>query len=193
MSRAIAEADGVFAFQLYEPERCQSIVEHLKALDAWLTAQVVVPDAAGSPVHVLMPEARTASILSPEAGRALFAEFEGKLREVVTPLIKDLWRADITRYDGTQIVRYGVGGHYGTHADAGPTMSQRFFTILCYLNDDFEDGQTWFPSLGYTTTPRRGKAVLFPARYMHRAVPVASGEKYVLASWGVGPTPINWI
>jgi Rps23 Pro-64 3,4-dihydroxylase Tpa1-like proline 4-hydroxylase len=154
---------------------------------------VAVPDEAGSPVDVAMPEARTASILNPEAGRALFAEFNGKLREVVTPLIKELWRADITRYAGTQIIRYGVGGHYGTHADAGRTMTERFFTVLCYLNDDFEGGQTWFPSLGYTTAPRRGKAILFPARYMHRAVPVASGEKYVLASWGVGPAPIDWI
>jgi predicted 2-oxoglutarate/Fe(II)-dependent dioxygenase YbiX len=187
------EADGVFAFQLYEPEHCRSIVSHLKSLDDWEPGQVVVPDVDGSPVDVTMPEARTATILHWADGEALYREFGEKLDDVVKPLIKELWHADLTGDTGRQVIRYEQGGHYGAHIDAGPLVSERYFTVLCYLNDDFAGGRTLFPSLGYSTTPRSGKAILFPAAYFHGAEPVTAGEKYVMLAWITGPRPIKWI
>lgn len=69
----------------------------------------------------------------------------------------------------------------------------RFATILFYLNDDMEGGETSFPLwLNAETTeelkvkPERGKAVLFYSllpdgnydeRSMHAAMPVKKGEK----------------
>jgi hypothetical protein len=187
------DADGVFTFRLYEAERCRSIIQYLKSFDSWVPAKVVVRDGGGMTVDVTMPTARTARLLHPDGGSVLYPEFNDKLDTIVKPLIKDLWRVDLKDHHGTQIIRYGVGGHHGPHADAWPLLTERYFTVVCYLNDDFEGGRTWFPSLGYRATPERGKAILFPARYVHCAEPVVAGEKYVCVAWIIGRPPVKWI
>ena len=94
---------------------------------------------------------------------------------------------------GTQMIRYGKGGHYIPHADAGRDLPERYFTVVCYLNDDSEGGDTSFPALGATVKPKTGQAIVFPARYLHCAEPVTRGEKFVLIAWVCGPVPIDWI
>jgi predicted 2-oxoglutarate/Fe(II)-dependent dioxygenase YbiX len=94
---------------------------------------------------------------------------------------------------GTHAVRYQPGDYYAPHTDTGADLLDRYFTVLCYLNDDFEGGETRFPQIGYSVAPRRGKAVVFPATYLHQAGRVTSGEKYVIVSWLAGRPPIKWI
>jgi hypothetical protein len=62
---------------------------------------------------------------------------------------------------------------------------------VCYLNDDFAGGGTEFTDLDYTVTPMPGKSIVFPARYLHRALPVLAGEKYVAVSWVIRPLPLR--
>ena len=78
----------------------------------------------------------------------------------------------------------------------------RFATILFYLNDDLEGGETSFPlwlnagtSDALKVKPERGKAVLFynllpdgnyDERSMHAAMPVLKGEKVGVKPRGVG-------
>jgi len=90
-------------------------------------------------------------------------------------------------------VRYEPGNYYAAHTDTGMNLLDRYFTVLCYLNDDFEGGQTSFPTLLYSAAPRRGKAVVFPSTYVHRADPVTRGEKYVIVSWMMGAPPSRWL
>jgi prolyl 4-hydroxylase len=61
-----------------------------------------------------------------------------------------------------------------------------------YLNDVEEGGDTCFPSLGLTVTPRKGSAVYFEYFYndhrlneltLHAGSPVAAGEKWVATQW----------
>jgi predicted 2-oxoglutarate/Fe(II)-dependent dioxygenase YbiX len=100
----------------------------------------------------------------------------------------------LSECQGTQLVRYKPGGHYVPHTDAGADeFANRYFTVLCYLNQDFEGGKTSFPSLNYAATPRAGKALIFPATYLHCAEPVVRGEKLILLSWVCGPVPIRWV
>jgi predicted 2-oxoglutarate/Fe(II)-dependent dioxygenase YbiX len=82
-----------------------------------------------------------------------------------------------------RLYRYEPGQHHSAHWDtvvhfAGGARSQ--LTLVFYLNDDFEGGETDFPELGKIVTPRRGSALLFQHRVVHTACPVRRGEKFVL-------------
>jgi predicted 2-oxoglutarate/Fe(II)-dependent dioxygenase YbiX len=123
----------------------------------------------------------------------VYEQFDRRVNNVVKPLISQVWNVELTDHSGTQMIRYGEGGHYLPHADAGEDLPDRYFTALLYLNDDFDGGHTSFPSLDAAVKPKTGQAIIFPARYLHCAEPVTRGEKFVLLTWVCGPVPINWI
>jgi hypothetical protein len=187
------EARGIFACQLFEADFCRSVVDYLKKIDGWVAAQVLQEDELGGAASATMPDVRAASILSSFHAPGLYRDFDGQIDGVIKPFIRQVWRTDLAGHAGTQIIRYAPGGHYRPHKDAGRLMKERYFTVLCYLNGDFEGGQTQFPSLGYSAAPQAGKAILFPATYIHCAEPVIAGEKYVILTWIIGPVPIDWI
>ena len=193
MMRVRQEARGVFVVGLYERDVCEQAVNYLKGLDGWVDAPVVAAGEDGDPVVIDQPDMRRATILAEPYGLKFYKDFEAKLSALMMPLIKDLWGVDLTLHSEIQIVRYGPGGHYKPHADGGYFKKERYFTVLCYMNDDFEGGSTSFPSLGYNTKPRCGDAILFPARYVHCAEPVVRGEKFILVCWVHGPIPVEWI
>jgi hypothetical protein len=190
------EAHGIFSIQLYDPSRCDAILREVKRAKSWHAARVSLED--GNPDGVVLPATRSAFILGSNKKRPLFCDFEGEVRWHVSPLVLRLWGVNLTGCDGTQLIRYKAGGLYAPHRDSSeePTeisFASRYFTVLCYLNSNFEGGKTDFPGLGYTTTPQVGKAIVFPSNYMHSAVPVSDGEKFVLLTWLCGPVPIRWI
>ena len=125
--------------------------------------------------------------------RDLLARFDEKMDEIVKPLIKNIFGVSLSKHVDTQILRYPPGGHYIPHQDVGSDLLDRYFTVVCYLNDDFEGGRTWFPSLNYSVVPQAGKAVFFPASFFHCAQPVIKGEKFAIISWISGPVPLKWI
>jgi prolyl 4-hydroxylase len=104
-----------------------------------------------------------------------------------------VWQIDLADHFGTQILRYGPDDHYVPHQDGGIGFESRYFSVVCYLNDDFLGGETSFPGLGHMTKPVTGKAIVFPSHYLHGSVPVIRGEKFVIVSWLRGPVPIKWI
>jgi prolyl 4-hydroxylase len=69
---------------------------------------------------------------------------------------------------------------------------QRVSTLIVYLNDVEEGGQTLFPESGLAVTPRKGSALYFeycnsagqldPAS-LHAAAPVQAGEKWIVTKW----------
>jgi len=187
------EVTGLLALQLYEARACDAIVERVKDVNAWRQARVVERAPDGSIGPALRPEARRASAFSanfgPEAGRS----FDERMNALVKPLVKQIWGADLARHEGTQLIRYVPGEYYGPHTDTGSHLLDRYFSIVCYLNDDFKGGQTDFPHLNYRVVPRKGKAIVFPSTYLHYAEPVIDGEKYVLVTWLTGDLPVRWI
>ena len=144
-------------------------------------------------IHV-QPKTRSASILNSSRAEEVYERFDRRINSLIKPLIKQVWQIDLEEHSGTQMIRYGKGGHYVPHSDGGrDDLAERYFTVVCYLNDDFEGGHTSFPSLGAIIRPKTGQAVIFPSRYLHCAEPVTRGEKLVLISWVCGPVPIDWI
>ncbi len=193
MNPWIEEAPGVFRAPLFSPRTCRRIVQEAKSLGGWRGAQVSIETDEKAFGSFTRHDIRSARILAWKHTDSLCRGFEARLDREVRPLIRRLWGADLPDHDGTQLIRYPVGGHYLPHQDAGPDFPHRYFTVVCYLNDDFEGGHTWFPSLKYSAVPRCGSWLLFPAHYSHCAQPVVRGEKFVIVSWMEGPAQIRWI
>ncbi|MEA3049268.1 MAG: prolyl 4-hydroxylase, partial [Sphingomonadales bacterium] len=92
-----------------------------------------------------------------------------------------------------QVLRYRAGGEYRPHFDAiAGFANQRVATMLVWLNDRFEGGETEFPEAGLALKGAVGDAILFrnvagdgrpdPAS-AHSGLPVKSGEKWLASRW----------
>jgi prolyl 4-hydroxylase len=89
-------------------------------------------------------------------------------------------------------LRYCVGQEYRQHHDAIPNAdNQRSLTLLIYLNEDFEGGETIFPKVGLRFRGRLGEALLFrnvasgqpDPLAVHIGMPVTAGIKYLASRW----------
>ena len=99
----------------------------------------------------------------------------------------------VTHGEPLQVLRYRPGQQFRAHSDALPgTTSQRVATVLVYLNDGYEGGETSFPSADLTIRGRRGDALLFrnvrangrpDERAVHAGLPVTRGVKLVASRW----------
>ena len=108
-----------------------------------------------------------------------------------------------TKLELTTLLHYDVGEEFTPHYDyfdpANPTYAreiarrgQRIATVLIYLNDDFEGGETEFPKIGLRHKGRKGDALLFwnvdaagapdPLSF-HAGRPPTRGEKWVISQW----------
>jgi prolyl 4-hydroxylase len=92
-----------------------------------------------------------------------------------------------------QVLRYRPGGRYRPHFDAIPGFANpRVMTILVWLNEDYEGGETHFPTPGLKLKGRTGDAILFrntgPGGQRdpssgHAGLPVTAGEKLIASRW----------
>ena len=103
------------------------------------------------------------------------------------------------RSESLQLLRYEPGQFYNTHHDYIPQELERrqgvrILTVFLYLNEVEEGGETNFPSLQLTVTPKTGRALIWPSvldeypnavdgRTEHRAMPVHKGIKYGANAW----------
>lgn len=98
-------------------------------------------------------------------------------------------------FEQPQLLRYSPGGKYDVHADAEESEGDggrffrrldRDFSLLIYLNDDYEGGELHFNALNFTYKPKMGDLILFPSNHVfgHESRPVISGIKYAIVSWG---------
>jgi len=193
MSSYREESQGVVSLRLYEPSECKNIVEGIRQLDGWNAALIRQGRDGGNHESVARSDIRSASTLNSVDVARLYEEFETKIESLVKPLIRQLWKLDLTNHLGTHLLRYEAADHYVPHTDTGLGFEERYFSLVCYLNDDFEGGRTLFPTLNYAVTPEAGQAILFPSNYLHGSEPVVSGKKFIFVSWIEGPVPINWL
>ena len=92
--------------------------------------------------------------------------------------------------DYTDLVYWPSGLSMDVHADAvwldgtPARFPYRYCAGVCYLNDDYEGGETFFPNFNIEIKPKIGKLVLFPANleYQH-GVKEVKGERYTMPIW----------
>lgn len=92
-----------------------------------------------------------------------------------------------------QLLRYRHGAQYRPHMDAlTAEANQRTLTLLIYLSDDYQGGETVFPRTGLSFRGRKGDALLFrntrpdgtaDPLALHAGQPVTRGVKYLATRW----------
>lgn len=108
-----------------------------------------------------------------------------------------------SHFEFFQCVSYEPKQEYQNHYDTFDEMSergrkeieesgQRKYTMLAYLNDDFDGGATYFPNVDVMVRPKKGRVVIFnnldeqgnviKAAY-HAGLPVTRGKKYAINIW----------
>ena len=93
------------------------------------------------------------------------------------------------KYENIRIKRYLSADEqqHDTHVDvSNADNARRFLAFVCYLNDDFDEGETEFPQYNYQTKVSTGSVVMFPVAwsYLHRGKPIKNGyAKYMLGTF----------
>ena len=92
-----------------------------------------------------------------------------------------------------QVLRYRPGGEYKPHFDAIPGFgNQRILTMIVWLNEAYEGGETLFLKTGAKFRGRTGDALLFANTLpdgsrdpdsAHAGLPVVTGEKLIASRW----------
>jgi hypothetical protein len=194
MPDIIQQAQGVLSVQLFDLTACQLIIRQIREANEWSDATVGDEGTDGTVRSIVAPSFRHASVTFLEDLPLLSGMFDQAIDETVKSAVRQVWNLYLDYHRGAQVIRYRPGGHYCAHADAALDQEDRYVTVLCYLNDDFEGGQTSFPYLNsLSIQPQSGKAIIFPSTYVHCAEPVLTGEKFAIVTWLIGPSPIRWI
>lgn len=104
-----------------------------------------------------------------------------------------LTKSEATSGEPLHILRYQPGQEYRPHFDALPgETNQRLWTVLIYLNDEYEGGETEFPQADIRYRGRQGDALVFrnllpdgqpDPRTQHAGLPVTSGIKWLATRW----------
>jgi hypothetical protein len=97
-------------------------------------------------------------------------------------------------YERVFVAQYQPGDSFQVHSDGvyvrDPGVSS-IFSVLIYLNGDFEGGETNFPDLKRVITPEAGAALIFGHAHRHAGQPIASGVKYALHLFALYSGPSN--
>ncbi|WP_251358451.1 2OG-Fe(II) oxygenase [Kangiella sp. TOML190] len=120
------------------------------------------------------------------------------LETLVNNFFKDefinYYKKNISSFEKPQALIYSKGGFYDYHADSENwdkhqkqwvKSANRDYSLLIYLNDDFDGGELTFPNFQMRLKPRKGMLLCFPSdhRYLHKAELTTQGHRYVIVSW----------
>ena len=97
-----------------------------------------------------------------------------------------------------QVCKYNETQKYEPHCDPSVAKNNKLgilhrkFTVICYLTDVEEGGETEFVNLGIKVVPKKGKLLYFDnynnqnkvdINSKHYAKPVLKGEKWIFNLW----------
>lgn len=120
--------------------------------------------------------------------------------DVITTVEKrvaDMIGIPVAHGEGLHILNYKAGQEYKEHFDyfaetSKSAANNRICTVILYLNDVEEGGETYFPKLNLSVLPKKGSAVYFEYFYtnqelneltLHGGAPVTKGEKWIATQW----------
>ena len=182
VGEVISQAPRLTFFRgLFSAEECRYLVE---AAGPMLAPSVVVDPATGrqrpDPVRV-----------SDSAGFTL--PLENPAIHALNQRIAAASGTTVAQGEPLQVLRYRPGGEYKPHHDAIPGFAnQRVLTMIVWLGEDYEGGETLFIKTGAKLKGRTGDALLFRNALAdgtrdpdsaHAGLPVISGEKLIASRW----------
>ena len=139
-------------------------------------------------------DCQSLDIMHPHEFKESFNQVIRRFQYLVSQYKKDVIMHDCQwperyRYENFRVKRFLRDGkqQHDTHVDvSNADDSKRFLAFVCYLNDDFDGGETIFPQLNYQSTVSTGSVLVFPVAwsYLHRGKPLTNGyAKYMLGSF----------
>ncbi|XP_071102165.1 prolyl 4-hydroxylase subunit alpha-1-like [Haliotis cracherodii] len=120
---------------------------------------------------------------------------ESKFSTIFANRVKAAMGLDQENGGKFQLTSYPKGKAYKSHTDCvegGEDKRDRVATVLVYLQDVEEGGETRFPELGIWVKPRKGRALVWnnmspdgdcERHSIHTASRVDKGNKYILIRW----------
>lgn len=126
---------------------------------------------------------RNSLSLQPAEFLAHFPGLHDRLAETAIPTILNHFQTEFARLEGLHLIRYPEGGYFAVHTDKSPRFPDRLFSLICYIDDDYEGGETAFPSLQVMVKGKRGWGLIFPADLVHSGMPIVSGVKTIAVAF----------
>ncbi|RHW31401.1 2OG-Fe(II) oxygenase [Lysinibacillus yapensis] len=128
---------------------------------------------------------------------AFLTDIDNEVLARVEKRVSEIMGIPTEHGEGLHILHYQPGQEYKDHVDyfaetSKAASNNRISTLVLYLNDVEEGGETYFPKLNFTVRPKKGMAVYFEYFYneerlneltLHRGAPVIKGEKWVATQW----------
>jgi prolyl 4-hydroxylase len=126
-----------------------------------------------------------------------FQQAENDLVTKIEKRMASIMNIPVEHGEGLQILNYQIGQEYKAHFDffssANRTVTNpRISTLVMYLNDVEQGGETFFPKLKFSVSPQKGMAVYFEYFYnnqelndltLHGGAPVITGDKWAATQW----------
>lgn len=177
-------------------------------------AGVLDDDECAALIELARPRLQPSTLVDPHSGHDVvtglrassgmfFRPGESALVARLDRRFAALMQLPLEHGEGLQVLHYAVGAGSAPHHDfLAPTNAanrasvarsgQRVSTLVAYLNDVPGGGDTTFPAIGVSVTPRRGQAVCFEygdgaaapdETLLHASRAVVQGEKWVATKW----------
>ena len=160
----------------------------------WLRAATVVDAASGQFAEDIDRTNRSAEFGTEQADMVL---------AFVRSRIAALANVHPSALDWSQVLHYETGQQFRQHYDFFDTAipayaeeaargGQRGLTVLVYLNDRYQGGETAFPRLGRAFKGRKGDALVFSNLHddgtpdfstLHAGTAPTEGEKWLFSQW----------
>ena len=79
------------------------------------------------------------------------------------------------------IKKWNKGQYMGPHFDGQDGNKDLAFSLVAYINDDYEGGEINFPNQNVTIKPSAGSLIMFPSQepFIHEVRPITSGVRYM--------------
>ncbi|MGC4062471.1 MAG: 2OG-Fe(II) oxygenase [Aquabacterium sp.] len=175
---------------------------------------VLSTDECAQLIALARPRLRPSTIVDPVTGEDTVThnrDSEGMFFKLCeTPFIarldqriSEIMNCPLEHGEGLQVLRYGpqakntphfdflVPSHAANRASLARS-GQRVSTMVIYLNEVADGGETVFPEVGLAVAPKRGNAVYFEyansrgqvdLASVHAGAPVHQGEKWAVTKW----------
>lgn len=88
---------------------------------------------------------------------------------------------EVILQDQFGINKYNQGSLMGPHADQYDGNMTLKYSLVTYLNDDYEGGEIEFPNQNVKIKPSAGSIIIFPSAvpYLHQSNEIIKGQKYM--------------
>jgi len=199
---------------IHAHDRDVRVLQRLKSPVIALLEEVLSAAECAQLIEMARPRLQRSTVLDPASGThaaverrssegMFFRLHENPLIETLDERLATIMNAPAENSEGLQVLHYRPGGEYPPHfdfltpsnrasAESIARSGQRVSTLIVYLNDVLEGGETIFPEAGLSVLPRRGLGLYFEytnsrmqvdPRSAHGGAPVIQGEKWIVTKW----------